>query len=152
MSHRALCNIVIFTVAFAFGYHMEGNLTRAAAPSTRKGVLADVFASKGCLSCPSTEQQSVDVADVIAMSKHVDYWNGPGWSDPFSDPQFTAKESLYGKAFKYADVYPPQIVIDVQAEFVLLPHRYRSAGRDLALGRGVRSCEGISFPVRTKTC
>jgi hypothetical protein len=152
MSHRTLCNIVIFALAFAVGYRIEGNLTRAAASSTRTGVPVEVFASKGCSSWPSAEQKSMDLADVIAMSRHVDYWNGPGWSDPLPDPQFAARQNQYAKAFKSADVYTPQMVIDVQAEFVLLPHRYRSAGRDLALGRGVRSCEGISFPVRTKTC
>ena len=85
MSHRALCNIVIFALAFAVGYEIEGNLTRTAS-STRTGVLVEVFALEGCSSWLSAdgvlaqlvEQQPVDVADVIAISEHVDYWNQLG--------------------------------------------------------------------------
>ena len=79
------------------------------------------------------EQQSVDVADVIAMSEHVDYWNQLGWSDPFSAPQFAARQNQYARAFRHAEVNTPQMVVDGQAEFVLLPHRYRSAGLDSRL-------------------
>ena len=158
MSHRTLCNVVIFALAFAVGYDIEGNLTRIAS-STRTGVLVGVFALGDCSSCPSAdgvlarlpEQQSVDVADVIAMSEHVDYWNQLGWSDPFSAPQFAARQNQYARAFRHAEVYAPQMVVDGQAEFVLLPHWYRSAGVDSAFGRGVRSWEGVSFLARTKT-
>ena len=158
MNHRTLCNVVIFALAFAVGYDIERNLTRTAS-STRTGVLVEVLALEGCSSCPSAdgvlaqlaEQQSVDVAAVIAMSEHVDYWNQFGWSDPFSAPQFATRQNQYARAFRRAEVDTPQMVADGQAEFVLLPHRYRSARLDSAFGRDVRSCEGVSFLARTKT-
>ena len=156
MNHRTLCNVAIFALAFAVGYDIEGNLTRTAS-STRTGVLVEVFALEGCSSCPSAdgvlvrlpEQQSLDVANVIAMSEHVDYWNQLSWSDPFSAPQFAARQNQYARAFRHAEVNTPQMVVDGQDEFVLLPH-HRSAGLDSAFGGGVRSCEGVSFLARTK--
>jgi len=126
MNRRTLCNVVIFALAFAVGYHIDGNLTRAAPPLTRTAVLVELFTSEGCSSCSPadrvlaqlSEQRLVDGVDVIAMSEHVDYWNGLGWSDPFSDAQFTARQNEYARAFRHADVYTPQMVVDGRAEFV----------------------------------
>ena len=115
----------------------------------RLGGLFELPATDGVLA-QLPEQQSVDVADVIAMSEHVDYWNQLSWSDPFSAPQFAARQNQYARAFRHAEVNTPQMVVDDQAEFVLLPH-HRSAGLDSAFGRGVRACEGVSFLARTKT-
>jgi hypothetical protein len=124
MNHRTLCNVVIFALAFAVGYDIEGNLTRTSS-STRTGILVEVLALEGCSSCPSAdgvlaqlaEQQLVDVADVIAMSEHLDYWNQLGWSEPFSAPQFAARQNQYPRAFRHAEVNTPQMVVDGQAEW-----------------------------------
>ena len=126
MSHRTFCNVVIFALAFAVGYHIQGAPIHAAPPLTRTAVLVELFTSEGCSSCPPadrvlaqlSEQQLVGGVDVIAMSEHVDYWNQLGWSDPFSAPQFSARQNQYAKAFRHADVYTPQMVIDGQMEFV----------------------------------
>jgi hypothetical protein len=37
MSHRTLCNIVIFTLAFAVGYHIRGDHTHAIGAPERQG-------------------------------------------------------------------------------------------------------------------
>jgi hypothetical protein len=126
MGHRTLCNVVIFGLAFAVGYHTQGISTHAAAPLKRTAVLVELFTSEGCSSCPPAdrvlaqlaEHPLVDGADVIALSEPVDYWNGLGWCDPFSDAQFTARQNEYARAFRHADVYTPQMVIDGQAEVV----------------------------------
>jgi hypothetical protein len=47
---------------------------------------------------------------VIVRTEHVDYWNYLGWTDPFSSPQFSARQSAY--ASKFLDgVYTPQLVV-----------------------------------------
>ena len=79
MSHHTLCNVFIFALAFAVGYHIQGVHTHAAVPSTRSSLLVEVFTSCSPRSavraaCPPdgvpgqlAEQQSVDIADVMAM-------------------------------------------------------------------------------------
>jgi hypothetical protein len=126
MSHRTVCNVVILTLAFSVGYHIQRTSTYAAAPVPQPAVLVELFTSEGCSDCPPADQvlaqlarnHLVDGAEVIAMSEHVDYWNRLGWSDPFSDAQFSNRQNEYAHAFGRRDIYTPQMVVDGQIEFV----------------------------------
>jgi hypothetical protein len=62
MNHRRLCNAVIFALAFAVGYDIEGNLTRTAS-STGTGVLVEVFALEGCSSWLSADGVLAQLAE-----------------------------------------------------------------------------------------
>jgi hypothetical protein len=89
-------------------------------------VIVELFTSEGCSSCPAADRmlarleqtQPVSGAQVVAVEEHVDYWNQLGWTDPFSSPQYRARQNDYAVAFKANNIYTPQMVVNGQAAFV----------------------------------
>jgi hypothetical protein len=89
-------------------------------------VIVELFTSEGCSSCPAADRmlarleqtQPVPGAQVVAIEEHVDYWNQLGWNDPFSSPQYRARQNDYAVAFKANNIYTPQMVVNGQSAFV----------------------------------
>ena len=94
--------------------------------SDRVPVLAELFTSEGCSSCPPADrilellahEPPVDGIDVIIMSEHVTYWDHQGWRDPFGSSTFTSRQQMYGEWFKLESVFTPQLVIDGASQIV----------------------------------
>lgn len=92
----------------------------------RDAVVAELFTSQACSSCPPAQAFLGDLArraDVIALEMHVDYWdqyktifNG-SWKDPYSSPTWTQRQAEYNKLIMGDDnVYTPQMIIDGQLQ------------------------------------
>jgi len=105
---------------------------RSAEPlKANRVVIAELFTSEGCSSCPLADeelsrllsrQQSSGV-DVLALGEHVDYWDGLGWRDRFSSARFSERQSEYdARVFKTGSIYTPQLVIDGRLQMVGSDH------------------------------
>lgn len=112
----------------ALAVTLTATLPRGTAEARTPGqpVVVELFSSEGCSSCPPADavldklnrDQPVAGAEVIALELHVDYWNYLGWTDPFSQASFTARQGEYSRAFGKRGAYTPQMVVDGQREFV----------------------------------
>ncbi|HSM86758.1 MAG TPA: DUF1223 domain-containing protein [Candidatus Limnocylindrales bacterium] len=91
-----------------------------------KTVVVELFTSEGCSSCPPADdllgrlrRENVPPGtEVIPLGFHVDYWDGQGWKDRFSSPQFTRRQEEYAQKFRIEGPYTPQMVVNGETEFV----------------------------------
>src|ERR1700722_14103794 len=68
----------------------------------------ELFTSQGCSSCPPADKllsktitsAKTNGKKIFALEFHVDYWNYLGWSDPFSDKEFSERQNEYASAMK----------------------------------------------------
>jgi hypothetical protein len=105
------------------GLRAQGSPASAVAPI----VVAELFTSEGCSSCPPADTVLQELAAgtlvpgvrVVALSEHVDYWDHLGWRDPFSSRAFSDRQSDYdARVFHANSIYTPQLVVDGRAGMV----------------------------------
>jgi hypothetical protein len=125
----------------------------ASGTNARIPVLLELFTSEGCSSCPPADRllevldkQPVADADLIVLSEHVDYWNYLGWSDPYSSPDYSARQKKYADRLG-TSVYTPQLVLDGQ---------FQATGSDRqevtkAIARAVREAKVPVFVHASRT-
>lgn len=87
------------------------------------GILAELFTSQGCSSCPPADKLLSSLSkesgnSVIALAYHVDYWNYIGWEDPFSSAQWSSRQGAYARKLAEGRTYTPQLVVNGRAHVV----------------------------------
>jgi hypothetical protein len=113
-------------IALALRILLGGAAPVHAQSKSRVPVLAELFTSEGCNSCPPADallallldEQPIEGVFVVPLSEHVTYWDHQGWKDPFGSQQFTARQQQYGLRFNLDSIYTPQLVIDGREEYV----------------------------------
>lgn len=90
--------------------------------------VVELFTSEGCSSCPPADDVLRDLAaradetgePILPLSFHVDYWNRLGWTDPYSDAAYTARQRAYAAsgAFDRGRVFTPAMIVGGQDGFV----------------------------------
>lgn len=88
----------------------------------RDAVVAELFTSQSCSSCPPAQAFLGDLAkrtDVIALEEHVDYWDdykplfSGAWKDPYSSSTWSQRQTQYNRLIMGNDnVFTPQMIID----------------------------------------
>jgi hypothetical protein len=85
----------------------------------RQVALLELYTSEGCSSCPPAEAWLSRLKDDPALWKtfvplafHVDYWNRLGWTDRYSSPQWTERQSRYAALWSSDSVYTPAFVLN----------------------------------------
>ena len=122
--------MLVLTPLLAREWSRTASWAEGAAPAPPSGhavVVAELFTSEGCSSCPPadtvlstlTRDQPLPSIEVVGLGEHVDYWDHLGWRDPYSSAAFSARQSDYSaRVFRSGDVYTPQLVVDGQYEAV----------------------------------
>ena len=101
-----------------------GSARATLAGDGERTVVAELFTSQGCSSCPPADALLAELVRrsagprVIGLSFHVDYWNRLGWRDPFSAAAWSERQSAYARVLERREVYTPQLVIGGTAECV----------------------------------
>jgi hypothetical protein len=121
---RIATEIAVALMAGLVGVQAQN--TAPAAPGTRGVVLVELFTSEGCSSCPPADALLREVNGkrtkagqwIVGISEHVTYWNGQGWSDPFSSEANTQRQNDYKDRFHLESVYTPQMVINGSQQIV----------------------------------
>jgi hypothetical protein len=84
-------------------------------PAPVAPVVAELFTSQGCSSCPPAEALLGELArrnDVLPLAYHVTYWDDLGWRDRFSFDAADARQYRYASIMGQRGVYTPQMIVN----------------------------------------
>ena len=88
-------------------------------------IVAELFTSQSCSSCPPAEalfSQLADREDLLTIEWHVDYWDdlihhGSRWKDLYSHEDYTRRQRSYNRNLRgTGGVYTPQAIVNGDLE------------------------------------
>lgn len=121
------------------------------AQATKSLVVAELYTSQSCSSCPPAEALFSELAeneDLLTMEWHVDYWDklvhgGSKWKDVYSKKSFTERQRSYNASLRGTrGVYTPQAVINGKLE--------EAGNRRQGVTQLLKSAPELSIPVQIK--
>ena len=108
--------VILTAVLFSAG-QAKGASCSVNSPA-HKVALVELYTSEGCSSCPpadrwlnSLTEKGFSADQVVPLAFHVDYWNYLGWSDPFSQSQFSIRQREAARLNRNRVVYTPQVML-----------------------------------------
>jgi len=117
----------IFILPFSIACNMSAanhNDVAATNDSTKNGfAVLELFTSEGCSSCPPADAVLAKLSEeykgnVYALGFHVDYWNRLGWTDSFSNADYSRRQEKYATQLHLNSIYTPQLIINGKTELV----------------------------------
>jgi hypothetical protein len=124
--------------------------------SLKPFAVVELFTSQGCSSCPAADrllsktisESKLDSGiNIFALSFHVDYWNHLGWTDPFSQKEFSKRQNNYASVLNLNSVFTPQMIVNGNRQFV---GSNEQSLKD-ALSRSLRVVPAASFKMLSVT-
>lgn len=114
----------------------------------------ELYTSEGCSSCPPADQLLIELTEmareqnlrIYTLGFHVDYWNGLGWKDRFSDTAYAQRQREYAKVLDVNNIYTPQMIINGETQFSGYRHDLARQTIDQVLAVPARA--GIALRVR----
>lgn len=111
---------------------LAGTPALIAAPAIAAGtpaqpLVAELFTSQSCNSCPPADALLVELArdrpELLVLSFHVTYWDNLGWRDSFSLEEATRRQRRYAatiahSAYGAGQIYTPQLVVQGRRDAV----------------------------------
>lgn len=122
MLSKMVCGLMMALMLSSFSVYAQ---PRAEEPAKTTGfALVELFTSEGCNSCPPAEENLKALHDdavkagkpVYILAYHVDYWNRLGWVDPYSNVDYTQRQTAYARTLQKDGLYTPQAVVNGQWE------------------------------------
>lgn len=116
--------VAVIVTAFSYPFYKTDNKSQVIAKEGNGFVVAELFTSEGCSSCPPADKLVEKIQtenpgkSIYILAFHVDYWNRLGWKDRFSDAAYTERQRRYAEWLHLETVYTPQLVINGQSEFI----------------------------------
>jgi len=112
--------IFLVIVLSAFGFSAKERLS-----VSKPIIIAELFTSEGCSSCPAAEELLKEMVDmtakenvnVVGLAFHITYWDHLGWKDPYGQLAFSDRQKKYDEFLK-TQQYTPQVVVNGEVEFV----------------------------------
>jgi len=130
---RILLTALTVTIGFVALMNLNGgaqtlqDIPPASGPTTTL-IVAELFTSQSCSSCPPAERLFAELAErqeLIVLEWHVDYWDrlihgrAGAWKDPYSNADYTKRQRDYNRALRGTGaVYTPQAIINGVRETV----------------------------------
>lgn len=167
MAWRMLSSLTLISATTLAGPQAMAAASCALASPAHTVALVELYTSEGCSSCPPADRWLSSVSShyaaeqLVPLALHVNYWDYIGWSDPFAQAQFTARQRRLAQLSGTKTIYTPGVFAAMRElrgwrDATAFERRVREINRQPAradIGVGMRALDGreaeieVSFSV-----